>query len=299
MTRHCWYHGIIYLVEAMFEWPKYAIVNNEGIPVGYVVAFPDGPAISMPLTKMGRNLGRAPYALIGKEDHAKIKGWIDSRKNVHVHMEVEGETDSNVYSQNVIGTLPGSAIRDEEIVVCAHYDCAIDSFGADDNASGVETMLRVARTLAKKETKKTVKFIAFGAEEPLMLGSSYYANDLKERGLLNRVKAVINLDMTGAGDTLTIASEPKGFHEFVCKIIMNSDLRDKVKIDSRGMKIQEDTDHGEFYINHIPVTTLIFWPYEYYHQSTDTMEKVKEELVDRMADASRILVENLAFTISQ
>lgn len=291
------YSGIIYIVEGMFEWPKYAVVGKDGAVRGYVIAFPDGPAISMPLTKMGRNFGRAPYLMIGKEDYLKIKNWIDSGKHVRVKMRVEGKLENDLYSHNVIGTLPGTDLPDEEIIVCAHYDCAINSFGADDNASGVETMLRVAKRLIKKGAKKTVKFIAFGAEEPLLSGSSYYANDLKERGLLNSVKALVNLDMTGAGERLTIASEPKSFHEFVCNTIMNSELRDKVRIDINSMKICEDSDHWEFHVNHIPVTTLLYWPYENYHQSSDTADKLSEELVDKTAEATYMLIKNLAFTV--
>ena len=291
---HLAYHGIAYVVDGMFEMPKYAVVDNQGFPKGYLLANVDGPAISFPLTKMGREFGRAPYLMIGKEDHGKIKNWIESGKKVLVKMRIEGKLQSDLLSQNVIGTLTGSALPNEEVVVCAHYDCAAGSVGADDNASGVETMLRVATRLVKDGTKKTVKFIGFGAEEPLLLGSKYYVNDLKERGILNRVKSAVNLDMTGAGKRLTIASEPKDFHELVCKTVLNSQLGGKVEIDTTSMKICEDSDHWEFYANHVPVTILVFWPYEHLHKSTDTVKNLNEELIDRTAKATYTLIKNLA-----
>jgi hypothetical protein len=52
--------GTIYLVEGMFEWPKYAVVDERGQHLAYIVAFPEGPAITMPLCKMGRWFGFAP-----------------------------------------------------------------------------------------------------------------------------------------------------------------------------------------------------------------------------------------------
>jgi Zn-dependent M28 family amino/carboxypeptidase len=110
----------------------------------------------------------------------KIRKWIDSGKEVLARMQIEGKLESNLWSQNVIGTLAGSALSNEEVVVYAHCDCAANSVGADDNASGAETMFRVATRLVNEETQKTIKFIGFGAEEPSMLGSMYCVNDLKE-----------------------------------------------------------------------------------------------------------------------
>ncbi len=210
-------------------------------------------------------------------------------------MQIEGKLESNLWSQNVIGTLAGSALPNEEVVVCAHYDCAANSVGADDNASGVETMLRVATRLVNGETQKTVKFIGFGAEEPSMLGSRYCVNDLKERGVLSRVKAAINLDMIGAGKMPTIASEPGDFHQLVSKTILNSKLRNKVEIDTTSMRISEASDHWEFHANHIPVTMLVCWPYEHLHKPTDTVENLNEELIDETAEATYMLIKNLRY----
>ncbi|MDA8234288.1 MAG: M28 family peptidase [Clostridia bacterium] len=49
-----------------------------------------------------------------------------------------------------------------------------------------------------------VKFVAFGAEEAGLVGSQEFAADLEAKGLLDKVVAMINLDMVGVGDILEI-----------------------------------------------------------------------------------------------
>jgi len=289
------YVGTMYLIENMFEWPKYAVVDDEGHHLAYVAAFFDGPTVPLPLTRMGRMWGRAPYIIIGKDDYDIVKKWIDEGKTVKVNVNIAGEFLIDLTSQNVIGKLKGETLPEEEIIVCAHYDSAYSSPGADDNASGVEAMLRVAENLVKKKLKKTVKFIAFGAEEYGQFGSNYYVESLKEQGQLEKVKAVINLDMVGAGKTLVLASEPQKFGSFVRKVIETSELKSVVKVEDG--KIAEDSDHWGFYVNGIPVTMLLFWPYDYYHQSKDTVEKIQEDIIVKTSKVAQTLVEALAYPV--
>lgn len=288
------YVGTMYLIENMFEWPKYAVVDDDGHHLAYVVAFFDGPSVPLPLTRMGRMWGLSPYVIIGKKDYAMIKKLIEKGKTVKVNVDVAGEFLFNLTSQNVIGTLEGKTLPEEEIIVCAHYDSAYGSRGADDNASGVEAMLRIAKNLAEKRLKRTVKFISFGAEEYGQFGSNYYVESLKEQGQLEKVKAVVNLDMVGAGKRLIITSEPQKFDRIVRKIL-ERELKNIVNIEYG--KIAEDSDHWPFYANGIPVTMLLFWPYDYYHQSEDTIERIQEDIITRTSQAAQALIEALAYTI--
>lgn len=89
-------------------------------------------------------------------------------------------------SYNVIGVLPGSDpnLRDQVVVIGAHYDhmgigAAVngDSIynGADDDASGVTTVLSVARSLNQGPApKRTIVFMATTGEEQGILGTRWY-----------------------------------------------------------------------------------------------------------------------------
>jgi len=277
-------YGTAYVIEGMFEWPKYSIVDDTGKIGAYIVAFDKGAAINIPLSRMGRFWGQAPHIMVGKKEYEMIEGWLNKNERVKVTVDVAGEYAPNVMSQNVIGALKGKNVPEEEVVVCAHYDSALGAVGADDNASGVEAMLRVAEKVVNRGSRKTVKFIAFGAEEYSLIGSNYYVEMLKERGQLNRVKTAINLDMVGAGDTLQIGAHPPLFEKQVLAAIEKSGLSKLVKVQTA--KLCESSDHWPFMREAIPVTNFLFWPYEYYHQTVDTQEKVDDNTIDYTARAA-------------
>jgi Zn-dependent M28 family amino/carboxypeptidase len=95
-----------------------------------------------------------------------------------------------IITWNVLGRLPGTdpALRDEAVIFTAHYDHLgkgapegdDDIYnGAFDNASGVATLLEVARasTLLRGSARprRSLMFIACAAEEGGLRGSEYYA----------------------------------------------------------------------------------------------------------------------------
>jgi Zn-dependent M28 family amino/carboxypeptidase len=95
-----------------------------------------------------------------------------------------------VESDNVVALLPGSdpVLAREHVVLSAHLDhvgvgAPVDGDriynGAMDNASGIATLLEVARTLASgpERPKRSLLFTAVTAEEHGLLGSRYFAGD--------------------------------------------------------------------------------------------------------------------------
>jgi Zn-dependent M28 family amino/carboxypeptidase len=104
--------------------------------------------------------------------------------------------------RTVIGTLAGAGARKDRImIVCAHGDSDSGGPGADDNASGVATLLEVARALSSAAAdgllpadRPQVRFIVWGAE--------YHSSRawVESHGAdLDRLDAVINYDETGTG----------------------------------------------------------------------------------------------------
>ena len=87
-------------------------------------------------------------------------------------------TEKKSYSLNVIGEKPGTDFADEIVVVCAHYDSHWGCPGACDNAGGTAVMMELARVLASRPSRRTLRFIAFAAEETGLFGSRFYANQL-------------------------------------------------------------------------------------------------------------------------
>jgi len=115
---------------------------------------------------------------------------------------------------NVVAMIPGNdpVLKDEFVVIGGHYDhlgfggpgsgsrmpdtIAVHN-GADDNASGTAAVLELAELLAsrKSELKRSVIFMAFGAEEMGLLGSQFFASTPLIN--LKQVKLMVNFDMIG------------------------------------------------------------------------------------------------------
>lgn len=106
------------------------------------------------------------------------------------------------WQYNVIATLDGNLNPNEYCVVGAHYDSYTrdaDLFtaspGADDNASGVATVLEIARLLKKRSftPNSSIQFVAFAAEELGLFGSADFA--IKSSSSHKAIKMMLNFDM--------------------------------------------------------------------------------------------------------
>ena len=105
---------------------------------------------------------------------------------------------------NVVGVLPGSdpRLKSEYLVLSAHLDHvgvgrevngdAIYN-GAMDNATGIASLIEVAKALSKAHPKRSIVFLALTGEEAGELGSQYYARFPTVPR--KQIVAAINMDM--------------------------------------------------------------------------------------------------------
>ena len=120
------------------------------------------------------------------------------------------ETGTYETTRNVVASKPGTRTPDKIVIIGAHFDSISRTAedgrislldkenpapGADDNATGVATILAAARALSSQEFACTLRFIAFSAEEEGILGSAHYAAESARKG--EDIIAVINVDMLG------------------------------------------------------------------------------------------------------
>jgi Peptidase family M28 len=109
-------------------------------------------------------------------------------------------TVDDVTCDTLDADLVGTTAPREIVVVGAHYDSANFAPGADDNGSGSAGVLALARSLAGRPMKRTVRFALFPNEEPPYfaresMGSLVYARELKARG--DDVVAMLSLESIG------------------------------------------------------------------------------------------------------
>ena len=105
---------------------------------------------------------------------------------------------------NVIGVIPGTRVTDRYIVVTAHYDHVGVSDGqiyngADDNASGVATMLALAADLKRRAPQHSVLIVAVDGEERGLLGARHFVEAPPVP--LESITMNLNFDMTARAET--------------------------------------------------------------------------------------------------
>jgi leucyl aminopeptidase len=113
------------------------------------------------------------------------------------------DTTYSTWQYNVVATITGSQYPDSLFIAGAHYDAILNppgnpwigSPGADDDASGVASLLEIGRVINKQSftPKSSIQLIAFGAEELNMDGS----NDYVTKAVLGskKIKWMLNVDM--------------------------------------------------------------------------------------------------------
>lgn len=104
----------------------------------------------------------------------------------------------NESSPNIIATQWGTKYPDQYIVCGSHYDARSESGnepGADDNATGVATVLETARILSEYSFDRTIIYCSFSAEEVGLVGSEAYASFCEDMGY--NIVGYFNNDMNG------------------------------------------------------------------------------------------------------
>lgn len=143
-----------------------------------------------------RNTGRV-WELASAADYVASEleeaGYAVERQGYEVN---NGAVAALNLGAEVFGTKRG----DEVIVVGAHYDSALGSPGADDNASGTAAVIELARIFRTQKPDRTIRFVCFtNEEEPFSRtperGSSVYAKRAAERG--DKIVAVLGLESIG------------------------------------------------------------------------------------------------------
>jgi len=107
---------------------------------------------------------------------------------------------------NIVATLKGTQPESEArtYVVSGHYDsmctsptdAKCDAPGANDDASGTAAVLEMARVMAKYKFDATIIFLAVAGEEQGLLGSTYFAEQAKQKHV--DVEAMFTNDIIGS-----------------------------------------------------------------------------------------------------
>lgn len=145
-------------------------------------------------------------------DDIGIRSWWDSTQNnaadeIYCKLISYGFTSKNcikkvfkhddVEGVNLVASVPTAVENPDILLFVAHYDTVRNVAGAIDNASGVVTLLQIAKTFVQAERDYGVelRFLFSAGEEQLFYGTRNYAMSLSQTDI-NRHKLVFNIDMS-------------------------------------------------------------------------------------------------------
>ena len=208
-------------------------------------------------------------------------------------LEMSGSTCHGT-SWNVIGTLPGTDPEAGTVYLGGHIDSVVGSVGADDNAVGCAVVVELARVLSQKSHRRTLKFICFGTEEQLSVGSASYLRqhrqEVEKEGVF-----MCNFDSCASAF---------GWNFFT--VNANEALADRIRKTLNENDVYYLADRNPDPCNDLFPFTLVGVPgitflrkntesgKFYHHQASNTLAVISGEVAAKLAAAGAAMVEHMA-----
>lgn len=213
-------------------------------------------------------------------------------------------TAQGVECANLEITCPGSGGNSDVILIGAHYDSVLGSPGANDNGSGVATLLELSRLFKDSPPASSLRFVAFVNEEPPFfywgnMGSMVYAQAARQRG--DSIRFMISLETIGCYRNQRGSQgyppllkyfypDTGNFITFVSNLRSRRIMRDCARAFASVSDFPIETiatlsivpgvswsDHLSFWRQGYPafmITDTAFYRYPYYHTAQDTPDKL-------------------------
>jgi carboxypeptidase Q len=224
---------------------------------------------------VGGGLSKFPVAQIGLEDELLIKRLLE-KGAVTVQFSFKNRVRPATEVNNVVAEIRGRDLPNEIVIVGAHLDSWHPATGAQDNGTGVATVLEVARAIQSlnRPPRRTIRFILFGGEEEGLIGSTAYAK--KHAADMASIDAVLISD--------TGAQPSKGWY-----LMGREDEKESIAPieplltglgagnTSADTEFLFETDHAGFDVQGVP--TLVLWNgidkyFRLHHQASDSFDSV-------------------------
>ena len=249
----------------------------SGTGVNYKAGDPEPvPEITMPL-----------------EDHGRMVRLIEKGQKVEMELELINQFSDEKEVHNIYAEIPGTdpKLKDEIVLIGAHFDSWHGGTGAADNASGCIVMIEAMRILKAVgfKPKRTIRLALWGGEEQGLFGSrgymeQYLYKDQKKLPGFDKFALYLNMD-NGSGRFRGIYLERNDaafpFFEAWMKYI------ESLGFEYLSPRTTGGTDHQTFTRVGLPAYQFIQDELEYgrtYHTIMDTYERLS--MSDLKTDAT-------------
>ncbi|HYF67874.1 MAG TPA: M20/M25/M40 family metallo-hydrolase [Ohtaekwangia sp.] len=125
-----------------------------------------------------------PQIVLAAEHYNRMVRQVQEGSKVTLALTLETEFTAEAPGYNIIGEITGTDLKDEVVMIGAHFDSWHTGTGATDNGCGAAVMMeamRLIKTLGVAP-RRTIRIALWGGEEQGLLGSrSYVKRFLGER----------------------------------------------------------------------------------------------------------------------
>jgi hypothetical protein len=125
-----------------------------------------------------------PQATLSVEHYNRIVRMVEKGQAVKLSMNLKSRyTNEDETEHNIIAEIPGTDLKDQVVMLGAHFDSWHTGTGATDNAAGSSVMMEASRILLEtiKESgmkpRRTIRLALWTGEEQGLYGSRGYVND--------------------------------------------------------------------------------------------------------------------------
>ena len=290
-------------VVAIFNRGADAVRVPAGVGLTVEVQRTDGGTIFPTSTgARGADAGTTvPIVTIAVEHYNRMIRVLAKGIPVKVELALEtklfDETSPNGF--NTIAEIPGTdpALKDEVVIIGAHFDSLQAGTGATDNAAGSAAMMEAMRILTTigARPRRTIRLALWGGEEQGLLGSKAYVTDhfadpadMQLKPDHARVAAYFNSD-NGAGRVRGIWTQGNAAAAAVFEQWMKP-LAD-LGVTTLGERSVGSTDHVSFDAVGLPGFQFMVDRLEYnsrtHHSNMDVYDRVpKDDLVQQAVVAA-------------
>ncbi|MFC6996275.1 M28 family peptidase [Rufibacter roseus] len=236
---------------------------------------------------------------------AKAGKSISSPYKVAANVKIKTERNRQpLPTENVLGYIEGTDLKDEVIVLSAHYDHEGIKDGkiyngANDDGSGTVAIMEIGQAFAEAKKaghgpRRSILILAVTGEEKGLLGSEYYTEN-PIFPLANTI-ADLNIDMIGRNDKQhegnfnyiyvigsdKLSSELHAISENANKTYVNMELDYTFNDPNDPNRFYYRSDHYNFAKHKIPVAFYFNGVHEDYHQPTDDVEKINFDAAQKV-----------------
>jgi hypothetical protein len=233
-----------------------------------------------------------PSVTLAVEHYNRMIRILDKGIPVRVELNLETkfhEEPSTGLGFNTIAEIPGTdpLLKDEVVLLGAHFDSVAASTGATDNATGSAAVMEAMRILRASglRPRRTIRIALWGAEEQGLLGSRAYVREhyadpstMQLKPAHGKISVYLNSD-NGTGKIRGVWLQGNLAARSIFEQWMEP-LRD-LGVEALGPRSVSSTDHVSFDNVGIPAFQFMVDRLEYnsrtHHSSMDTVDRVQRD----------------------